>query len=267
MWLTASIWPVSVSDCGCLSDSHHEHRIVLHETRDLGDGRVFASGSMSLGRQPDLGPFCALASAGPAACPVLAERARRGSADNHAFRAGGNYGWIERQPWLPSRGAVARSRGWRGRSLGMTSAWPGAARPRSARQAEPPSEVAMIDRARVSRSEMLLAETPVILVWATGDTCPACAAPPRAGRATRSRPGRSDLTAAARERDRMAGQDCGNPSATATMIKSVAPASSAAVAPLLNCPRCGLSIRPRARCLAVEAIPALPGPGADPGAA
>jgi hypothetical protein len=60
MWLTASIWPVSVSDCGCLSDSHHEHRIVLHETRDLGDGRVFASGSMSLGGQPELGPFRAL---------------------------------------------------------------------------------------------------------------------------------------------------------------------------------------------------------------
>ncbi|HZE06180.1 MAG TPA: nuclear transport factor 2 family protein, partial [Solirubrobacteraceae bacterium] len=43
-----------------LGTFRHEHRIILHETRDLGDGRVFASGSMSLGSQPDLGPFCAL---------------------------------------------------------------------------------------------------------------------------------------------------------------------------------------------------------------
>ena len=45
---------------GRLSNLRHEHRIVLHETRDLADGRVFAAGWMSLGAQPDLGPFCAL---------------------------------------------------------------------------------------------------------------------------------------------------------------------------------------------------------------
>ncbi len=45
---------------GRVTNLRHEHRIVLHETRDLGDGRVFATGSTSLHGQADLGPFCAL---------------------------------------------------------------------------------------------------------------------------------------------------------------------------------------------------------------
>jgi hypothetical protein len=60
----------------------------------------------------------------------------------------------------------------------------------------------MIDRARVSRSEMLLAETPVILVWATGDTCPACAAPPRAG--AQRDPGRGGATSPRRRENEIA---------------------------------------------------------------
>jgi ketosteroid isomerase-like protein len=37
----------------------HEHQIVLSEVRDVGQ-RVFAAGSLSLGGEPDTGPFCAL---------------------------------------------------------------------------------------------------------------------------------------------------------------------------------------------------------------
>ena len=38
----------------------HDYRIVLAEARDAGDGRVFASGSLTLGGEADVGPFCAL---------------------------------------------------------------------------------------------------------------------------------------------------------------------------------------------------------------
>lgn len=38
----------------------HEYRIVLHEARELGEDRVFASGSLSLAGESDIGPFCAL---------------------------------------------------------------------------------------------------------------------------------------------------------------------------------------------------------------
>jgi SnoaL-like domain len=37
-----------------------EHQIVLAEVRDLGDGRVLASGSLTLGGECDLGPFSAV---------------------------------------------------------------------------------------------------------------------------------------------------------------------------------------------------------------
>ncbi len=39
---------------------HHEYRIVVRETQELGDGRVFATGSLSLAGESDIGPFCAL---------------------------------------------------------------------------------------------------------------------------------------------------------------------------------------------------------------
>jgi hypothetical protein len=39
---------------------HHDYRIVLHEIRETSEGRVFASGSLSLGAESDVGPFCAL---------------------------------------------------------------------------------------------------------------------------------------------------------------------------------------------------------------
>jgi ketosteroid isomerase-like protein len=45
---------------GRLTRLRHDHRIVLHGTRDLGGGRVFASGALSLVGQPEVGPFCAL---------------------------------------------------------------------------------------------------------------------------------------------------------------------------------------------------------------
>jgi ketosteroid isomerase-like protein len=45
---------------GRLTTLCHEHRVVLNETRHLGDGRIFALGSTSLRSQPDIGPFCPL---------------------------------------------------------------------------------------------------------------------------------------------------------------------------------------------------------------
>ena len=39
---------------------HHEYRIVLDEARELDAGRVFASGSLSLAGESEIGPFCAL---------------------------------------------------------------------------------------------------------------------------------------------------------------------------------------------------------------
>ena len=38
----------------------HEYRIVLHEAREISEGRVFASGSLSLAGKSDVGSFCAL---------------------------------------------------------------------------------------------------------------------------------------------------------------------------------------------------------------
>ena len=38
----------------------HDYRIVLLEARATGEGRVFASGPLSLGGESDVGPFCAL---------------------------------------------------------------------------------------------------------------------------------------------------------------------------------------------------------------
>jgi hypothetical protein len=37
-----------------------EHRIAISETRATGDGRVLSSGSLTLGGEADIGPFCAL---------------------------------------------------------------------------------------------------------------------------------------------------------------------------------------------------------------
>ena len=39
---------------------HHHHRIVLSEARSVGDGQVFATGSLSLVGEPGISPFCAL---------------------------------------------------------------------------------------------------------------------------------------------------------------------------------------------------------------
>jgi len=38
----------------------HDYRIVRAETRDVGDRRVFASGSLSLAGEVDVGAFCAV---------------------------------------------------------------------------------------------------------------------------------------------------------------------------------------------------------------
>lgn len=43
-----------------LTELRHEHRIALHEARELAEGRVFAAGSLSLAGVSDLGPFWAL---------------------------------------------------------------------------------------------------------------------------------------------------------------------------------------------------------------
>lgn len=43
-----------------LKQLRHEYRIVLHDVRETGDGGVFASGSLSLGGEPGIWPFCAL---------------------------------------------------------------------------------------------------------------------------------------------------------------------------------------------------------------
>ena len=40
--------------------ARHEHRIVLSELREVDEGKVFASGSLGLGDERDIGPFCAL---------------------------------------------------------------------------------------------------------------------------------------------------------------------------------------------------------------
>jgi hypothetical protein len=45
---------------GQLKHLHHEHRILLREARETGDGRVFATGSLRLCEEYDIGPFCAL---------------------------------------------------------------------------------------------------------------------------------------------------------------------------------------------------------------
>ena len=45
---------------GRLERLRHEHKIVLSETRDLGDGRVFARGRLSLGGSAEVGPFSAV---------------------------------------------------------------------------------------------------------------------------------------------------------------------------------------------------------------
>ena len=42
-----------------LRRQHHEHRIILVETREVRDDQVFAAGSLSLADEPDIGPFCA----------------------------------------------------------------------------------------------------------------------------------------------------------------------------------------------------------------
>jgi ketosteroid isomerase-like protein len=38
----------------------HEHRVVLREAQEMDGGRVFASGSLSLAGESDIGPFFAL---------------------------------------------------------------------------------------------------------------------------------------------------------------------------------------------------------------
>lgn len=43
-----------------LRQSHHEYRIAVCHLRDLGAGKVFATGLLSLGDEPDIGPICML---------------------------------------------------------------------------------------------------------------------------------------------------------------------------------------------------------------
>ena len=43
-----------------LTRLRHELRIVLSDARGVGEGQVFAAGSLSLAGGPDIGPFCAL---------------------------------------------------------------------------------------------------------------------------------------------------------------------------------------------------------------
>ena len=43
-----------------LRRSRHDHQIVVSETRDLGEGRVLASGSLRFGGQAGVGSFCAM---------------------------------------------------------------------------------------------------------------------------------------------------------------------------------------------------------------
>jgi hypothetical protein len=43
-----------------LGHIHHEYRIVLDQAREAGEDRVFASGSLSLPGDADIGSFCAL---------------------------------------------------------------------------------------------------------------------------------------------------------------------------------------------------------------
>jgi len=45
---------------GRLRQGRHEHRIAVCEVRDLGAGKVFASGSLRLGDEADVGPVCLL---------------------------------------------------------------------------------------------------------------------------------------------------------------------------------------------------------------
>jgi ketosteroid isomerase-like protein len=43
-----------------LRQAHHEYRISVSQVRDLGGGKVFASGLLSLGDESDVGPICML---------------------------------------------------------------------------------------------------------------------------------------------------------------------------------------------------------------
>ena len=43
-----------------LRQTHQEYRITVCHLRDLGAGKVFASGSLSLDDEPDVGPICIL---------------------------------------------------------------------------------------------------------------------------------------------------------------------------------------------------------------
>jgi len=43
-----------------LGQLRHEYRVMPSEVRTVGDGKVFVSGSLSLGGEPDIAPFCAL---------------------------------------------------------------------------------------------------------------------------------------------------------------------------------------------------------------
>jgi len=43
-----------------LQQGHHEYRIAVCQVRDLGAGKVFASGLLSLGDETDIGPVCML---------------------------------------------------------------------------------------------------------------------------------------------------------------------------------------------------------------
>jgi hypothetical protein len=44
---------------GMLTRLRHEHHVVLSDAPDVGNGQVFAAGSLSLAGEPDLGQFCA----------------------------------------------------------------------------------------------------------------------------------------------------------------------------------------------------------------
>jgi ketosteroid isomerase-like protein len=40
--------------------ARHDYRIAVCEVRDLGAGKVFSNGSLSLGEETDIGPICTL---------------------------------------------------------------------------------------------------------------------------------------------------------------------------------------------------------------
>jgi len=137
----------------------------------------------------------------------------------------------------------------------MTSAWPGCGTPMIGSSIRASLEGRMDDQARV-RCPTWRSIVSVPVLCATGDTCPqgfgAAAGHPPTTRVLRNRDG---FTGTPRRGDRIARRNRRCSIKGAAVSKPLSRKASAHSPLLFRCPNCGLTLRPRARWLAIEHCP------------